>query len=198
MAKSVAKQRELSNHQVVTLAVYLLGGSTHYVDTEDVAIKVNEMAPGRFTWRKYREQINIENVRTFLSDAKKIKCGRFLAGSGKEGWLLTEAGKEFALEHLKELRMLGGSRVRLSSKERVWFKKERIRLLMSEAFKKLRASGTDSVSRTEASAFFRLDEYSSAKAREAKVLRLIHILGDDPELGPAVKELASIVRRGMR
>jgi hypothetical protein len=63
----------LSNHEIVTLAVYLLGGGTHHIDTEDIAIRANALAPGRFTWRKYPGQINIENVRTFLSDAKKPK-----------------------------------------------------------------------------------------------------------------------------
>jgi hypothetical protein len=66
-------QNGLSNHEIVTLAVYLLGGDTQYLDTEDIAVKANEIAPGRFTWRKYSDQINIENVRAFLSDAKKEK-----------------------------------------------------------------------------------------------------------------------------
>jgi hypothetical protein len=65
----------LANHEIVTLAVYLLGGDSQRIDTEDIAKKVNELAPGRFTWRKYLDQINIENVRTFLSDAKKSKNG---------------------------------------------------------------------------------------------------------------------------
>src|SRR5229473_3213823 len=85
-----------SNHEIVTLAVYLLGGESRHIDTEDIAVKVNEIAPRRFTWRKYPDQINIENVRAFLSDAKKDKNGGFLRGAGKDGWLLTESGAAFA------------------------------------------------------------------------------------------------------
>lgn len=48
--------KTLSNNEIVTLAVFLLGGDSHCVDTEDVAVKVNEIAPGRFTWRKYPDQ----------------------------------------------------------------------------------------------------------------------------------------------
>ncbi|HAB18651.1 MAG TPA: hypothetical protein DCE44_19690 [Verrucomicrobiales bacterium] len=56
----------VANHEIVTLAVYLLGGDTHRVDTEDVAVKANDLAHGRFTWRKYRDQINIDaNRRPF-------------------------------------------------------------------------------------------------------------------------------------
>jgi hypothetical protein len=90
------KSKALSNHEIVTIAVYLLGGDTQRIETEDVAVKSNELAPGRFTWRKYPDQINIENVRTFLSDAKKPKNGSFLLGAGKDGWILTEAGLALA------------------------------------------------------------------------------------------------------
>jgi hypothetical protein len=86
------KAKALSNHQIVTLAVYLLGGDAQRIETEDIAVKANELAPGRFAWRKYPDQINIENVRTFLSDAKKPKNGAYLIEAGKDGWILTEAG----------------------------------------------------------------------------------------------------------
>ena len=95
-------KKNLSNHEIVTLSVYLLGGESRHVDTEEVAVKANELAPGRFTWRKYPDQINIENVRTFLSDAKKSKNGSYLAGSGKDGWILTEKGFDFAQRRAKE------------------------------------------------------------------------------------------------
>ena len=43
------KAKALSNHEIVTLAAYLLGGDSKRIDTEDVAVKTNEIAPGRFT-----------------------------------------------------------------------------------------------------------------------------------------------------
>ena len=67
MSKAPARaQKALANHEVVTLAAYLLGGDTQKVDTEDIAVKANELAPGRFTWRKYHDQINIDTVRKRL------------------------------------------------------------------------------------------------------------------------------------
>jgi len=54
--------KNLANHEIVTIAVFLLGGESHAVDTEDIAVKANEIAPGRFSWRKYPDQINIETV----------------------------------------------------------------------------------------------------------------------------------------
>ena len=43
------------NHEIVTVVVYLLGGDSEYIETEDVAMKANEVAPGRFTCRKYKD-----------------------------------------------------------------------------------------------------------------------------------------------
>lgn len=50
------KAISLPNHEIVTLAVYLLGGERQRVDTEDIAVKANELASGRFTWRKYPDR----------------------------------------------------------------------------------------------------------------------------------------------
>src|SRR6266516_3169361 len=94
---------ELANHEVVTLAVFILGGDQRPVDTEDVAKKANEIAPGRFTWRKYKDQINLEVVRVYLSDAKKKGKGEYLIGSGNSGWSLSEAGLVFVREHADAL-----------------------------------------------------------------------------------------------
>ena len=70
-----------SNIEIITLAVFLLGGESNYIDTEDIAVKVNELAPGRFTWRKYPHQINIDNVRKRLSDAKNPRKGGYVAAA---------------------------------------------------------------------------------------------------------------------
>ncbi len=83
MATSSASSiKPLSNHEIVTVAVYILGGISGAVDTEDVAIKANELAPGRFSWKKYPTQVNLEVVRVYLSDAKKPSKGAYLLGSG--------------------------------------------------------------------------------------------------------------------
>jgi len=193
---STKVQKGLSNHEIVTLAVYLLGGDTQYVDTEDVAVKANEIAPGRFTWRKYSDQINIENVRAFLSDAKKDKNGGFLRGAGKDGWLLTESGAAFAKAGVASLENVDLSRERLSAKDRTWLQHERTRMLGSEAFAKFSSGMMDAITTQEAESFFRLDAYVTGNAREDKIVRALNAFGSDPELGPAVKTLAPKVRTG--
>lgn len=195
---STKVQKGLSNREIVTLAVYLLGGDTQYVDTEDVAVKANEIAPGRFTWRKYPDQINIENVRTFLSDAKKEKNGEFLKGAGKDGWLLTENGVAFARARVTSLEHVDLSRERLSAKDRKWLQHERTRMLSSEAFAKFSIGMMDAITIQEAESFFRLDVYVTGDAREDKIVRALNAFGADPELGPAVKALTRKARTGGR
>ncbi len=189
-------KRSFSNHEIVTLATYLLGGDSRYVDTEDVAKKANEIAPGRFTWRKYSDQINLEVVRVYLSDAKKSEKGAYLLGSGTDGWSLTERGLEFARRRTSELKGTDLSRKPLSPRERQWLRIERGRMLTSEAFNNFQTGGVSAVPRREAEAFFRIDDYVIGDQRERKIVRVLNAFGDDAELGQAVHELARKVREG--
>jgi len=185
---------EFSNHQIVTLAVYLLGGDSRYIDTEDIAMRANEIAPKRFIWKKHPDQINIENVRTFLSDAKKEKNGAFLVGSGKKGWLLTERGIQFAKKAVEKLGNVDLTRARLTIKDKQWLHRERTRMLSSTAFQKIQASGIDSVTVDEIKAFFRLDDYVSENTRKLKITRALNMFGDDPELGQIIRMFVDKIR----
>ena len=188
-------KKSFSNREIVTLAVYVLGGKSSYVETEDVAVKANELAPGRFTWRKHHDQINLELVRVYLSDTKKPDKGAYLLGSGTEGWRLTEKGLKLARKRLKELRGVDVSRRPTSSKEKKVIRAERARMLASEAFAKFKETGLDSVTHQEAESFFRVDSYLTAEQRERKVVRVLDLFREDAELGKAVRDLASKVQK---
>lgn len=183
-----------SNHEIVTLAVYLLGGRSDHVDTEDVAIKSNAIAPGRFTWRKYRRQVNLELIRVYLSDAKKKEKGAYLSGSGSEGWLLTEAGFRFCRRERKKLKAVISARPVMGSKEKRWRRSEKARLMASTTLAKFRDHGPDGVTNEEACAFFRIDDYVTGKVREDKLVRVLNSFGADQEIGEAVRVFARKVR----
>jgi hypothetical protein len=178
-----APEKQLSNQGLVTIAVFLLGGVSAPVDTEDIAIKANELAPGRFSWRRHKDQINIETVRKRLWDAKRSAT---LAGSEKTGWTLTQQGLQFARRRLPSLGFKAPAQARLSLKERQWRAAERRRLLGSEAFEHFRKNGNEGVQQREAEAFFRLDDYVVGDLRERKIVRIIAAFADDAELGEAV------------
>src|SRR5271157_1259537 len=183
------KPDDLANHEIVTIALMLCGGDARSVDTEDIAVKANEIAPGRFAWRKYPDQINIDTVRKRLWDARK--CGH-LVGSERDGWLLTEMGAAFARKYR---RSLGAEKTtRLSLNERKWRRMEKARLLATDAYMKFKSGQVSSITAREAQGFFRIDAYVSSSAIENKVLRLLNAFSDDREVGPAVKHLAALVR----
>jgi hypothetical protein len=179
---------ELSNEHAVVLAVAQLGGQFRAVDTEDVAVTVPKIAPGRFMWRKYPQFINIELVHTALRDAKRL--GGLLLGSGSAGWQLTSAGvvlvQKLEAKGVAEV----SSRQRFDPREKAWMARERSRLLSEQAFAKFRGEGAEKVSIREAEHFFRLDDYVVGAARQQRLQRILNFFGSDPELGPAIQELA--------
>jgi hypothetical protein len=187
-------KKPFTNIDIVTIAVFLLGGDSKYIDTEDIAVKVNELAPGRFTWRKYRDQINIDSVRKRLSDAKNPTKSGYLLGSFTQGWLLSENGLKFCRKNSKQLKSAGLSRAPLDKREMSWRRHERARMLASSAFEKIRENREDEITPREAEGFFMVDDYITGVAREKKLARIINGFGNDPELGPAVRLLKGRVR----
>ncbi|MGO9270484.1 MAG: hypothetical protein ACLQOO_09565 [Terriglobia bacterium] len=183
---SAPAKKDLANHEIVTLAIFLLGGDSAPVDLEEIAMKANEIAPGRFTWRRYPTQINIKNVDAFLWDAKKPKNGSFVLNVRRDEWILTEKGLAFAKENI---RILGGadlSRKAMSAKDRNWMRRERDRMLCSEASQKFAAGQAEQITTQDAEAFFRLDAYVTGKPRKEKILRTKNLFGADSELGPLI------------
>ncbi len=190
------KTKALSNYEIVTLAVFLLGGDAHRTDTEDIAVKANELAPGRFAWRKYRNQIDIDSVRKRIWDASQPEKGGFLYGSEREGWGLTPAGLLFAKENHSLLKKADLERKPMNLKERNAERRERERLLSSDAFAKFASNQADAISLQEAESFFRVDAYVTGDARTEKILRAKNRFGDDAELGPLIRLLESKLSKG--
>lgn len=192
--QATVDQRPLSNQEIVTLAVYFLGGSSSPVDTEDVAVRANELAPGRFAWRKYPGQINIDTVRKRLWDAARPGRPGFLAGTERLGWTLTARGLKFVEAATSADQGFSFSKERLTLKERQWRAAERRRLLASDAYEAFQRRGASAISQRLAEAFFRLDDYVVGQMRQRKVQRIANAFADDPELGAVVRLLAAKVR----
>jgi len=184
---------DLSNVQVVVLAAYALGADVSPVDSEDIAIKANEIAPGRFVWRKYPRQIRLEHVRVYLSDAKKARNGCLMGGDGTKGWHLTRAGSEWARAHKGLISGVLAGRERLDRKSEKARSLERDRLLQLPAWRKFHEG--HAVSRREAEAVFRLSEYSAEDRRRLLVNRICSLFADDGEIRPFVEAMSELVGR---
>ena len=181
---------------VVLLAVHLLGGGRKSVDTEDVAVKCHELAPGLFSWQKYHDQINLELVRVVLSNAKKRLYGQLLSGSGREGWRLSPRGIDWIASEGDELLREGFApidRERLSagSVDAVRKRRERSRIFSSAAWKSWSEQKT--ISLRDARSLFRIDEYATNKILDNKVVRLRSQFEDDEQISPFIREATELI-----
>lgn len=191
---SPSERARLSNTQIAVLAAYLAGASKEAADTEDVAVKAAELAPGRFSWRKYPEQINIETIRKRLWDAASDKMGRLLTGSERDGWLLTEAGLKFCQEHSGELSKTGDGAIRMSQKEQAWATRERVRMQAEAAYRKWQDGNIEEIQPVEAERFFRIDDYIVGELRRSRIKRARDIFASDQTMSDAIDEIAKKVR----
>jgi len=179
--------------------VYLLGGGDRFVDTEEIAMKTHELSPGRFSWRKYPEQINLELVRVRLSEAKSASHGSMLRGSGQRGWTLTAAGLEWATNIARDpsklLPELGEGRERGGSVDAQRVDRERARLVASAAWAKWPRQAA-AISVQEAQEVFRLDSYATDDLRVTKIDRLKKLFIDDPTTLPFIEHLEQVLESG--
>lgn len=189
--------RPVTTLDAVVLAVHALGGCSRAVDTEDVAIKANEIAPGMFAWRKYPGQINLELVRVALSDAKKPKYGSLLTGSGREGWRLSSAGLDWATsrgeDYLAGKATWDPGRRTAGSIDTVHRDRELGRIRTSEAWQKWHGGNT--IELAEARWLFRVDSFTSAGQLERKIVRFKAWCGDDEELRRFLESAEDVLRR---
>ena len=92
-----------ANRELVVYGLYLAGGATDRIHTEDVTLKCWELFPDSFSWTKYPQYPDKDIVRVTLTDARKDKYGALVSGrveghasgAGRaepEGWILTENG----------------------------------------------------------------------------------------------------------
>jgi hypothetical protein len=189
-------KKSLANHELVVIAAYLAGAQRASIDTEDIAVKANELAPGRFSWRKYKDQINIDTVRKRLWDATKIEKGAYLIGSEKTGWRLTKLGFDFAQRRVKGVMPENVGKQRKSKAEGVSQTREIRRMMQEAAFIKFTEGKSPEITKSEAERFFRIDDYVTGKSRIAKIERFRIIASNSKPLSLAIEFLSNLVREG--
>lgn len=105
------------NRELVLYALYLIGGDTNRVHTEDIAVKCHELFPDSFSWVRYPALADKDIVRIALADARKAKNGSLVEGrTGRrnrqrpdDGWRLTEAGLAWVMQRAGEFDAERGS-----------------------------------------------------------------------------------------
>ena len=81
----------LPNRALVVYCLYLAGGATQGVHTEDLALKGWELYPDCFSWTKFTQCPDKDIVRVALTDARKDGVeGSANTEAEPEGWTLAE------------------------------------------------------------------------------------------------------------
>lgn len=184
----------LANDKIVVLAAFLAGASKGYADTEDIAVQAARLAPGKFSWRKYPDQINIEVVRRRLTDAATQEKGNLLTGSKKDGWLLTEAGLRFCERYRSNLNEADSDAVFRVTREQPWAARERVRMTSETAYTKWATGEVESITPVEAERFFRIDDYVVGDLRRSRISRARDTFSADTQLSEAIEAITKKVR----
>ena len=170
---------EFSKPQLITIAVALLNGDTTYVDREEVAITVNDIAPGRFNWRKYPERIDLDAVSNALRRAKKTQNGGLVVGNNTQGWMLSPTGlkwiKTIDLDSIHEKISI---KVRLTSilaNQEV----ERKRLRNTRAYELFISDKSKAIALQDFYEFARVNEYFQTKARQRRYTIITNTVIED-------------------
>ena len=186
-------QSDLTNVEVLVLVVHDLGGTDQPIDTEDLAVRAKEVAPQRFSLRKYPDQVDIERVRKRLSDAKKGgEDEAMLAGSFEVGWHLTPKGLDWAQSnaHLIE-EDAAVDRVSIDRQTARKLRVEASRFLGLDAWTKYEEGMP--VSHREAEAVFRLTPYVTKQRRKQIIDSTRNLFRNDEQFGPFVDAMAAAI-----
>lgn len=174
---------EAPNRQLLTVALSNLGGHERRIHTEDIALEANELAPGRFSWRKYPEYVDINVVLQGLGDARRARYDAHVLGSNVKGWMVTAAGqiwvKRLVMDRSSELASLvsaaDGSAI-------AGMRKEAQRLEATAAFALYSNGEQAKITRKQFFDFLRINEYFSDRARRRRINLVASSVSGEPPL----------------
>lgn len=174
----------LNNVDYVVIAAFKAGASREFVDTEDIAKIVSDLVPGKFRWRKYNDQIDLESVRKRLYDSRKEGQGSRMVGSDKQGWSLTSNGLQWikANQHIVETLSIKGGEIqikRVKGKEGQRYIFEKNRILNSSAYEKYSRDEFDAIEIREINDLFRVDEYTTEVQTENRITKILDLFLED-------------------
>lgn len=154
-----------------------------------------KLAPHKFRWRKYADQVDLAQVRDGLSDARKPSNGELVVGDRKHGWTLTPDGQRLAAT--LPLALSDGAptseQLRLDVPVRA---AERHRVLNSRAWRKVEAGDGSSVTPQEIRELLRVDRYVSDEKYQQRLAIVLSAFADDERVQASIRELDRLYREG--
>lgn len=178
----------MSNTDLVLVFLDDLGGDERPVHIEDIAETAWQLVPARFSWPKLQKYPDLDAVDVTLRAAKKNEG--LVAGSKREGWMLTPQGIERARERKLAVRdfveRLGRSGRTENRRERGGFDSAAARriaeLRASAAARKHSAGQIDGITVHDFLAFFNINQYMPTHKYKTNRQAVENLVRDDEEL----------------
>ena len=187
---------KLSNQEIVTVAIYILGSGIGTFDIETIAKKADEIAPGRFRWKTDPNMISDSNTWDALSNARKKGYIRQEAKEkNTDSYLLTEEGINFSKKNLKKIKSFDQSKIRIPVSKEI-FDNTKIRLQSTRAYQKASEGKSEEISLKEFNDFFRLNDYMKSKQKSEKIQKLKNLFISDKEFKKIVNYVADSQFKG--
>lgn len=186
------KDNKLSNQEIVTIALYNLGGGIGSFSIEQIATEADKLAPGRFRWKTNPEMISDSNTWDALSNARKKK---YILQQAQEkntdSYMLTEEGIKFAKQNLNKIKNFDQSKVRIPV-SRELYDNTKSRLQATEAYKKMTSNRANEISSREYNDFFRLNNYMKNTQKNEKIQKIKNLFLADKEIKKVIDELSKM------
>lgn len=126
MSNSYLNIEDLSQHIIVLISCYSLGGAKSSIHTEDIGFKSYKLNKNAFSWKlkKYEKFPDMTIIRKSLDRAKKngLLIGSYSQDLLKDGWKLSINGIE-EVEKYKHFLKLKKTKIKLTSKDKKFLKK---------------------------------------------------------------------------
>lgn len=169
---------ELSNPEILTLIVYWLDGTITPVDLEDAAVEAFKLAPKKFSWIKYDDRIDLRIVEYALRSACRPNM-RYLKGSNKHGYMLTQIGLEWAKKYDEKKQLSTVSR-KMSPSDLI--DREVARLQSTHAYQKFITGEKREITLMDFREFTRVNDYFPEHIRKQRYSKIDNAVKDNADL----------------
>ena len=189
--------KKIKNIELVTIALYQLGGTTKSKDTEDIAVQADKIDPERFKWKnkKYKKYIDKSLVLESLKAAKNRAIGSFLSGNDDKGWMLTSTGLKFSKNSKNLFSGLVVRKKRLTKIEKNYLLREEYRIINSEAYIKYFDNRKKDINQNDIKKLFKVDDYTSLKDLDKRIINLLDNFPENHEIYELISNYKKEVRK---
>ena len=189
-------KNKLSNQEIVTVAIYVLGSGVGTFDIETIAKKADELAPGRFRWKTDPNMISDSNTWDALSNARKK--GFILQQANEkntDSYLITEEGVIFSKKNIDKIKDFDQSKIRIPVSKEI-YENTKNRLIATNAYQKAKNSKVNEITNREYNDFFRLNDYMKSPQKNEKIQKIKNLFVSEKDFKKIIDQVSNIQLNG--